>query len=384
MKKLLLLVPLLSFAQIEYKGNVGLKSAFYEQKDSKKRDSNLALTFDIELKKRFDNGQFLFNAKSIYDKDDQNRRFTNIKDFSYTHNYDDSDLNIGIQSLFWGSLEFFNITDVYNTKNILDDPFNYDSKIGALGLNYTYYFQNSELSILAKFKEDDQEVQDNKSINNFYPPNYNTHLLTQKENHRPSVFIKYSGSSEDIQLDYSFIYENGYDNNRYISIGNNVSHQNAFLVNKFLFYSTLIVDNTIYKSEFSLTQSRSKAVSDYEHIAFGFEHTLVAIWDKKDLGLLVEYYHYNAQENNKQNLAILYNDDLNIGFRLNINDQASSELLAGVDIDRDNQEKIYFLSVNTRILEQYKLKLSYQHLSPTQSSVFKKLDLFSIEFNYYF
>jgi len=55
MKKLLFLVPLLSFAQIEYKGNVGLKSAFYEQKDSKKRDSNLALTFDIELKKRFDN-----------------------------------------------------------------------------------------------------------------------------------------------------------------------------------------------------------------------------------------------------------------------------------------------------------------------------------------
>jgi hypothetical protein len=50
----------------------------------------------------------------------------------------------------------------------------------------------------------------------------------------------------------------------------------------------------------------------------------------------------------------------------------------------DNHEKIYFVEYDTRILDKYKLELSYQHLSPKSESVFQKLDRMQVQFGYYF
>ncbi len=67
-----------------------------------------------------------------------------------------------------------------------------------------------------------------------------------------------------------------------------------------------------------------------------------------------------------------------------MNDLSSSEVLGGLDIDLDTQEKIFFVEYDTRVMEKYKLKTSYQHLEPEDSSLFEELDRVKLEFGYYF
>jgi len=391
MKKLITISTLLSSLLLaegfEYKGNIGFESAYSKHNMENKRESQNALRLELELKEKIKSGQFVFNGKAIVDYDDKERRYFDANDLYYKHDFENSDLLIGRNTRFWGAMEFYNHTDNFNTKDWRDNPFDYDSKLGANNIAYTHYFDNSEISLIAKVHETGQKVQDKKSVNSFLPPNYNDRLETQEDKNRPTLYLKYSGSAEEMQLDYSVIYQNGYDEQRYLAPVGRELRQHAYLVDKLMGYATLVSGETIYKTEVAYTKSDDEKVSDYAQISLGVEHTLYGVWGKSDLGLLAEYYKYDARDGSKfgaKDFGNLFADDLTLGFRLSVNDSADSDILGGVAIDRDNHEKIAFMEYNRRLLEKYKLKISYQHLSPKKESRFKEIDSARVEFGYYF
>ncbi len=381
----LLLAPLIMIASAwEYKGNIGIEAQYLKHDIANKRDNALALRVEAEVKKELGDGVFVMRMKRIMDKDDHERRYMDFLDLYYQHNFENADILIGRSTRFWGALEFYNLTDVFNTKDFLDDPFDYDSKLGAWNVAYTHYLDSGELSLIVKVHEERQKVQDSKSVNNFFPLPYQDKLQTQKDENRPTIYLKYSGSGEEVQVDYGVVYQNGYDAKRYISVTNGMLEQNAFIVNKFMAYATYIHGDTIYKTEATYALSDEDKVSDYAEIGVGLEHTLYGFWEKRDLGLLVEYYRYEPSEDTKVDIAGFFADDLTLGFRLSMNDLSSSEVLGGFDIDLDTQEKIYFVEYETRVLEKYKLKTSYTHLAPKKESLFQELDKVKLEFGYYF
>jgi len=190
-----------------------------------------------------------------------------------------------------------------------------------------------------------------------------------------------------MQLDYALIYQNGYDEQRYLAPKGASLYQNAYLVNKVMGYATLVKGETIYKTELAYTKSDDKKVSDYAQYSVGVEHTLYGVWGKSDLGLLAEYYKYDTKDNTKlgaKEFGNLFQDDVALGFRLTLNDSSDSDVLGGVSIDQDNHEKIVFVEYNTRLFEKYKFGLSYQHLEPKHGSIFQKLDSAKVEIGYYF
>ena len=387
MKKLACVVflPLVMMSgDLEYKGNIGIETQYLNHDIDHKRDNALALRLEAELKKEIGDGVVVAKIKGILDKDDKERRYVDLNDLYYQYNFEDSDILIGRNTRFWGALEFYNITDVFNTKDFLDDPFDYDSKLGSWNIAYTKYLDNSELSCIVKLHEERQRMQDSESVNNFFPLPYNDELKTQKDKNRPTLFLKYSGSGDEVQIDYGVVYQNGYDSQRYMSVEQGRLRQNAFIVNKLLGYATYIHGDTIYKTELAYTVSDDEKVSDYGEFGVGFEHTLYGAWEQKDLGLLAEYYRYEAKDDEKVDFNKFFADDLTLGFRLSMNDLSSSEVLGGIDIDLDTKEKIYFVEYDTRVWEKYKLKASYQHLSPKDASVFESLDRVKLEFGYYF
>jgi hypothetical protein len=370
---------------VEYKGNISFESQYLHHDIFDKRKNALALRVESELKKSWGEGVFVGKIKALLDKDDSSRRYIDFSDLYYQYNFEDSDILIGRNTRFWGALEFYNITDVFNTKDFLDDPFDYDSKLGSWNIAYTHYLESGEFSLIVKLHEERQRVQDRESVNNFFPLPYEDTLLTQKDENRPSLFLKYSASAEDIQIDYAFIYENGYDSQRYMSINpRGKLQENAYIVNKFLGYATYIHGDMIYKTEMAYALSDDKQVSDYGEFGLGMEYTMYGFWQKRDLGLLAEYYRYEAEDSTKVDFNKFFANDLTLGFRLSLNDLDSSEVLGGLDIDLDNDEKIFFLEYETRLLDSYKLKTSYQHLSPDDDSLFKELDRVKLEFGYYF
>ncbi len=383
MIKKLILISLLScslFAEVEYKGNVGFEAQKFIHDISNKRDNSLALRLEAELKKEFGYSEVAVKLKALYDKDDKNRRYIDFNDLYYLYNFEDSDILIGRNTRFWGALEFYNITDVFNTKDFLDDPFDYSSKLGSWNIAYTKYFENSEISFIAKLYEERQKMQDIDSINYFFPLPYDDDLITQKDRSRPTIFLKYSGSGDEVQIDYTLIYQNGYDSDRYMIVQNGKFRQNGYIVNKLLGFFTVVVDDTIYKAEVAFAKSDDKKVDDYAQFGVGIEHTLYGFSDQKDLGLLLEYYRYESDKKSQNFFA----NDLMVGARVSINDAASSSILTGLNIDLRNKEKIFVLKYDTRVYESYKLALSYQRLSPKSDSVFKELDQVKLEFGYYF
>ena len=391
MKNIILISSLLSsflIAEgIEYKGNIGFESSYYDHDITGKRDTQNALRAELELKQKIDSGQFIFNGKAIVDVKDKNRRYFDATDLYYKHEFENSDLLIGRNTRFWGAMEFYNHTDVFNSKDLRDNPFDYDSKIGANNIAYTQYFENSELSVIVKVHEERQRVQDLESVNRFVPAIYDDALETQESRDRPTVYLKYSGSGDEVQLDYSFIYQNGYDEQRYLAPVAGKLKQHAYLVDKVMAYATLVSGETIYKTELAYTKSKEEKVSDYAQISLGVEHTLYGVLGKSDLGLLAEYYKYKEKDKSKlgaKEFGNLFADDVTLGFRLTLNDSADSDILGGVAVDRDNSEKIMFVEYNTRLVEKYKLKLFYQHLTPSSGSLFKELDSAKVEFGYYF
>ena len=379
------LLPLfLAAGDFEYKGNIGFEAQYINHDIDNKRDNALALKLEAELKKEIDNISFVANVKGLLDKDDKERRYLEFTDLYFKYDFEDSDVLIGRNTRFWGALEFYNITDVFNSKDFLDDPFDYDSKLGAWNIAYTKYLENSEISLIIKLHEERQKIQDSESVNNFFPLPYDDSLKTQKDENRPTVFLKYSGSGDEVQIDYGVIYQNGYDSQRYMSVENGELRQNAYIVNKLIGYATYIHGDTIYKTELAYAISDDDKVSDYSELGIGLEHTFYGFWDKRDLGLLVEYYRYDEKNDDKVDFNKIFADDLSFGFRLSMNDLSSSEVLGGFDYDMDTKEKIFFVQYDTRVLEKYKLKTSYQHLEPEKESIFKELDRVKLEFGYYF
>ncbi|CAA6810997.1 MAG: Unknown protein [uncultured Sulfurovum sp.] len=391
MKKIIVLsllsVTVLLSEDLEYRGSIGFESAFMEHDIAEKRNKQSALYLELALKQKISDGQFVFNTEAFLDKEDKNRRYVDVNDLYYKHEFENSSLLVGRNTRFWGAMEFYNHTDVFNTKDWRDDPFDYDSKIGANNLAYTHYFENSELAFIVKVGQEKQRIQDKASVNNFLPTNYSSDLQTQKNKNRPTLYAKYSGSAEETQFDYAVIYQNGYDEQRYLAPVGITIAQHAYLVDKVMGYATLVSGETIYKTELAYTQSDELQVSDYAQYAVGLEHTFYGVWGKSDLGVLAEYYKYDDQDASKlgaKDLGNLFQDDLTLGFRLTVNDSADSDVLGGLSIDQENQEKLIFVEYNTRIYDNYKVGVSYQHLAPKSRSVFKELDLLQFEFGYYF
>lgn len=391
MKKIIILSTLLSSFLLskgmEYKGNIGFESSYIEHDIANKRDQQHALHMELELKQKLSDGQIVFNGEAFYDKDDENRRYVDVNDLYYKHEFENSDLLVGRNTRFWGAMEFYNHTDVFNTKDWLDNPFDYDSKIGSNNIAYTHYFDNSDLAVIAKIGQAKQRVQDNESVNNFLPPNYNDTLVTQKDKNRPTLYVKYTGSAEEVQLDYALIYQNGYDEQRYLAPVGTSLQQHAYLVDKVIGYATYVDGETIYKTELAYSKSDDDKVSDYAQISAGLEHTFYGVIGKSDIGLLAEYYRYEEEDSSKlgaKEFGNLFSNDVSLGFRMTLNDSDDSDILGGLSLDQDNDEKLLFVEYNTRLYNKYKLGLSYQHLKPGDGSPIQKLDSAQVEFGYYF
>ena len=378
---------------IEYKGNIGVETAYLRHDMEGKRDNQSAIRFEADGKYQFkENQKFVAKVKALYDTNDNKRRYFDINDLYFQHDFENYSFLIGKSTRFWGAMEFYNQSDTFNTKDWLDSPFEYESKLGAWNIAYTRFFDDSELSVIMKLHEEKQPMQERRSIYNFLPTSYDKKLDTDSDN-EPTIYLKYSSSIDKYQIDYSLIYQNGYDDQRYmvqkVSRDTNISsmQQHAYTVDKFMGFGTMVRGDTLYKTELAYTSSHDEKVSDYAQGSIGLEHTLYGAWNRMDVGLIAEYYKYKTFQTNRFNaksFGKIFDDDLSLGFRLSLNDISSSEVLGGLDIDRHNKEKLFFVEYDTRIEDKYKLGLSYQHLAPKKESLFKDLDSLMVEFGYYF
>ena len=379
--------------EFEYDGKVTLESSLLEHNLDNKRGDQIALRLEGKAKYRLDeNKKVVAKVQALYDTHDKGRSYFDFADLYFEHNFKNYSFLIGRSTRSWGVMEFYSHVDNFNTKNWLDNPFDFDSKIGAWNFSYSYKLDSGKISLITKMYEEKQKIQDIRSVNRFFGKNYDDGLETSRDRIAPTIYVKYSPLLEDKSLNYSLIFQRGYDEQRYLAPINSKDEnssirQNAYVVDKVMAYGVLKRGNTEYKTELAYTHSEDSVVSHYAQVSLGLEHTLPKVYKEMDLGVLFEIYEYKAFEKNRLkaiDFPKLFADDMVLGLRVSQNDKYGSELLGGVSYDRHNQEKIYFMKYDTRISDKYKLGVNLQHLAPHKGSLFRDVDSVKVEFGYLF
>jgi len=380
MKKLLSFALFCNFlyAEVQTQGFIGLDSQIYSKKQSKHSEN---LTFQQQLKLEYIQDSFSSvlevyaqeDSSDFTNKNDNERSFSRVNEVYAQYEFEEDQILFGKSIRFWGALEVVNIVDGFNIQDTRNDP-NRTDKIGAYNFEYSHYYEESEFSFITKFYEQSNEMADSSYMYSALTKSdsLENKLDSEESLYRPTVYLKYSGSlSDDVTLDYAFIYQNGYDSQRYLSKSGNSFKQHAYLVNKFMTYNTMVIDSTLYKLEFLYADIIDEdKISDYIHVALGIEHTLEQLEDGTEIGLISEYYYYDTLDDDKfsdLDLAQVFQNDLFLGLRYSLNDEADTSAVGGVITDTQYNEQSYYVEYQTRIFDTFKLKLDARYIEPSTS-----------------
>ncbi|RLA75770.1 MAG: hypothetical protein DRG78_20380 [Epsilonproteobacteria bacterium] len=379
---LLALTSSLLLGEVEISGHFDITSQFYLTKPDSKHQNSFTAKQILELKYEKDEITAfvkLYAQEAYYDlkgsSEQTKRSFARIDEAYLKYDRDNDAFEIGKSIKFWGALELRNIVDGFNPNELRDDLF-ITNKLGVWNSSYTYFTDNGEFSVILKLFEQDQKMAESPYVYYIFPDavNYNHNLSTSKGELRPSIYLTYSGSTDtQYPIDYAFIYENGYDSQRYFSqvVNNPYSYvQNAYLVEKFMTYNTMVIDATLIKLEALYAVVKDDLyVGDYSHVALGLEHTLEDIYDGSSLGLISEYYRYDTYEDNKYTDLQLFEtmqNDLFIGARYSFNNTNSSSIIGGVVYDLEYIEQTYYAKYESQIADNFKLEVDYYFIEPSK------------------
>ncbi len=394
MKKLFF--PLLMFTslygEVDVSGHVDLDSQFYLMHPEGKNKNSFTAKQTLELEythKDLTLFTSLYAQEAYYDftkeSEKTERTFARINELYAKYDFEEDAVKAGKSIEFWGALELRNITDGFNPRDFRNDMFAND-KLGVYNVAYTHYFENSNLSLITKLQEEQQFMAAEPYVYYFFPSfvSYDGTLETQESKNRPSIYLKYSGSTDtEYPMDYAFIYENGYDSQRYFStttpqnllVGSPTRGQptrfveNAYIVNKFMTYDTLVVGSTLVKLEALYAKvDNNPVVGDYSHIGLGVEYTIENIYESHALGLLAEYYRYDTYESDKFSDLQLFEtmqNDLFIGARYTFNNTEDSSFVGGAIFDLEYDEQSYYLKFESRVHGNFKLSCDYYYIVPS-------------------
>lgn len=368
-------------AEFEVSGHFDLEmQQFLDRPDDKNKNAFTAKQI-LELEYRKDDWTLFsrgYAQEAYYDlTDDQKteRTFARLDEFYAKYDFDEDSIKIGKSIEFWGALELRNIVDGFNPVDFRDDLFA-NNKLGVWNVNFSHYTESGEISLILKCAEQDQKMAEYPYVYYFFPKEttYYSSLETEESPYRPSVYLKYSGSTDtEYALDYAFIYENGYDSQRYYELNQltGAFRQHAYIVNKLMSYNTLVVGSALIKLEALYAKvDKNPYVGDYSHIAAGIEYTLENVYESASLGLIAEYYRYDTFEDDKYNDLQLFEsmqNDLFIGARYSFNNTNDASLIGGGIFDAEYNEEVYYIKFESRFMEEYKVAFDYYYIDPSKT-----------------
>ena len=217
---------------VTVQGNLDLTAQYFSIRPEDKHSFNFtgAVNLEVEYNKedlKLKTKLHVQNDLYDYKKSSQQngRSFARIDELYAKYDFEDEQIIFGKNIRFWGALEVRNITDNFNGDELRADPFETD-KLGSWNATYTYFTDNGEFSVIAKFYEQSREMSSYPYVYYYFPQNittsqgaqlpleYNNNLNTQASEFRPSLYLKYAASTDtEYALDYAVIFENGYDLN---------------------------------------------------------------------------------------------------------------------------------------------------------------------------
>ena len=280
------------------------------------------------------------------------KQYVQLNELYFSQEYQNYTFTVGKIVKHWGELEGYSITDTFNQKNYLLDPFDKDKKIGSWAALATHYSSNNSFEVGLKVSERNQKFPDIGTPYYPFPLSYSENSKLNSSKLHPTFHISYGLTFDnESQSEMKFIFQRGYDNKRYVGLSPEKSlMQNIYKCNKYMMLlNHEIWDDTFLKMEVAYTHiDENTPVDDYSQVGVGLEKSIYNLMGGT-LMLFGEYYHYESSKLSNSDISELYNHDLFTALKFNFNDTGSSEIRAGVLYDVKTQEQVIQFKAKTRI-----------------------------------
>lgn len=357
MKKYLVPIGLVLLSQsvlaFKYSGNVALELQTFNNTAQfpKQLDDNVTLSFQPKVSRGWNNGDDLFSMELFFraDNKDDERQHADIRELKWLHVSGDNEWRVGIDTVFWGVTESQHLVDIINQTDRLEG-FDGEDKLGQPMIHYT-------------------RVQDYGVFHVFVLPGFREAEYRGEEGRLrfplevDSSRSQYESSDEDSHVDFALRYTHYIGDTEFgLSLFKGTSRDPVLIPDQsqgilIPYYEQIsqlgldlqsIVGDWTWKLEVIGRQSDSDT---FTAATGGFEYTFYAVMDSAiDLGTLLEYSAEDRDDN-----AGVFDNDLFGGLRLAFNDVQSSEILAGLIMDTENNSKSFRVEANRRLGDSWKL-----------------------------
>lgn len=317
----------------------------------------------VEYSHEWNDGADLFEAKGFYrwsEADDEGTH-GDVQDFAWLHVADEWELRTGVRTVFWGQTEFQHLVDIINQKDSVERT-DGEAKLGQpmVNLSLVRDWGILDLYALVGFRERTYPGEDGWPRGPF--------LISNED-------ASYESGAEDKRVDFAMRWWQSFDSfEMAVSYFSGTSREPEFrsvnekgelvpyyaVIDQLGLEMLYIYDLWIFKLE-ALTRS---GMIDRRYFAtvFGFEYTFEAVFDSvSDLGLVVEYNFDERGEDSPDSYFL--ENDVAVGLRWALNDEASTEMLVGMIYDHKTHERITTLEASRRLGDVWKISMDAMFFS---------------------
>lgn len=355
--------------------------------DPVQHGDNTSLSAQAEYYREWNAGKqsFRFTPFLRIDGRDNQRSHFDIRELNWTTVHDNWELTAGIGKVFWGVTESQHLVDIINQTDLIEST-DGEEKLGQpmLKLNLARDWGNIDLFILPGFRERTFPSRTGRLRSQAAVAVNNTEYASSHGRDHVDAAIRWSHSVGDWDVGVSHF--SGTSRDPRFRPASDKGRTVLIPIYETIDQTGLDLqatkDDWLWKLE---VISRSGQGERYTAATGGFEYSLYGIYESAvDLGLIVEYLFDDRDELS----ATPFEDDLFLGARLAFNDEASSELLAGMIIDLDNVSRVMSVEGSRRIGDDLKVNLEARFFSniDTQDSLlnFENDDFVQLELAWYF
>ena len=327
---------------------------------------NLSLSLEAELVHEWDGGRqvLAFVPFIRLDQGDGERSHADIRELTWVKAADAWELRLGIRKVFWGVAESNHLVDIINQTDLVEN-LDGEQKLGQPMANLALIgdWGTLDLFVLPYFRERTFPGASGRLRAPLPVATEDARYESDDEQRHIDYALRWSHSLGDYDIGLSHFVGTGREPT--LTPGLDPNGDPALLP----------LYRQIRQTGIDLQATKGSWLWKFEAIrrsgqgdAFaawvgGVEYTYFGVFDSAaDLGVLAEY----SRDERGARATTPFQDDVFVGFRLAMNDVQSSEVLAGVAVDRDTRSRFLNLEASRRLGENGKISLEARFFTHTE------------------
>ncbi len=303
-----------------------------------------------------------FTPFARFDTGDAERTHFDIRELKLDYVAGDWEFTVGIDTVFWGKTEAARIVDVINQTDILEDLDDEDS-LGQpmIRIGRQFDFGTVQAFYLPYFRKR-QFPGDGGRLRVGLPVEESAERIdVDGGRFAPSFALRYDGVfggadvglsafhgvSRDPVLEPTVVMDPAQPASPPQVVGLAPVYDRITQVG---FDGQFTDDATLYKAEaiFRTGQANLNGnEQDYIAASAGIEHTLYQVFDNADLGIILEY----AWDSRGRDATTTFNNDVILGARLALNDEADTSFLVTTALDHRDEVATFRLEAQRRVAD---------------------------------